>query len=465
MYSGTANFVFLVFFSATTIVFCSPIAISDQLQHHLNKRAAAVLKFEGCYGDSTNGVLQSVTKFVADDNTNNVCVDKCAERGFAISSTKGSSCYCTNVLPLPRLYKATEKKASGSDGPCSTACPGTRAAQRNVPCQGDECCGGPSAYSVYLSGEIDVLKQLLRRVTSNEMKRLGYDEKKIGIFCNLPSLIDFLQILCVTYTAKDIIQYYEVSAIGRSVNSKGLQSIKNCTLRTGFVTGLEFYSCADIASMPAKHANLEVKSMEKLLVTVETAAEELATNYDIVNDNFNGANDLKLSKSYEVTTSFSESWSTEHGFDISITVGAEFEAGALFAKATTTFELSTGYSFSSGYEKSKGIDVTESFSVETVASPGTKVITQFYKSEAPVEVKWRANIFASGYVLIEDLGGDSRQVSEPNIVGLLTYDERKFFAFGTIDYGLRKQMIARSETRDRNGDLVRVDDDTKDVEE
>ena len=178
MYSGTTNFMFLVFFSATTIVFCSPIAISDQLQHRLNKRATAVLKFEGCYGDTTNGVLQSATKFDADDNTNNVCVDKCAERGFAISSTKGSSCYCTNTLPLPRLYKATEKNASGSDGPCSTACPGTRAAQQNVACQGDECCGGPSTYSVYLSGEIDVLKQLLRRVTSNEMKRLGYDKKK-----------------------------------------------------------------------------------------------------------------------------------------------------------------------------------------------------------------------------------------------------------------------------------------------
>ena len=63
MHSGTTNFVFLVFFSATTIVFCSPIAISDQLQHHLNKRVTAELKFEGCYGDTTNGVLQSATKF------------------------------------------------------------------------------------------------------------------------------------------------------------------------------------------------------------------------------------------------------------------------------------------------------------------------------------------------------------------------------------------------------------------
>ena len=111
-------------------------------------------------------------------------------------------------------------------------------------------------------------------------------------------------VLCTAYTVGDALVFYGVSAIGSSVNSQGLQGIKNCTLRTGFMIRYETYSCVDIASMPAKHANLEVKSMEKLMENVETAAEELATDYDIVNDNFNGANDLTFSKSYEVTTSF-----------------------------------------------------------------------------------------------------------------------------------------------------------------
>ena len=296
------------------------------------------------------------------------------------------------------------------------------------------------------------------------MKRLGYDKLKKDIDCNHPDASNGIK--CIVYLAADSVHCYEVSAIGRSVNSQGLQGIKNCTLRTGLVLGYERYSCADIASMPAKHAYLRVNSMERMMVNVETVNEELATDYDIVNDNLNGANDLTVSKTYEVTTSFSESWSTEHGFDVSVTVGAEFETDAILAKATTTFEASAGYSFSSGYEKSKGTDVTESFSVETVASPGTKVTTQFYKSQVPVEIKWRAKIFASGYVLIEDKrDSDNIKVSEPNIVGLLTYDERKFFAFGTLDYGQRMMMIARSETRDRNGNLVRVSNDTRDIEE
>ena len=278
MCSRTATFMFLVFFSATTIVSCSPIATLDQLEHHLNRRATAILKFEGCFGDTTNGVLQSATKFVANDNTNDVCVDKCAEKGFAISSTKGSSCYCTNTLPLPRLYKANEDEASGTDGPCSTACPGTRAAQRNIPCQGDECCGGPSAYSVYLSGEIDVLKQLLRRIASNEIERLGYDRKRMS-YCDSPSS-SILRAMCATYKAVDLTgYYYGVSAIGRSVNSQGIQGIKNCTLNTGFYTGVEAYSCNDIASMPNKHVNLDVKTMDKVMESIEPVAEELATDY------------------------------------------------------------------------------------------------------------------------------------------------------------------------------------------
>ena len=465
MYSGTTNFVFLVLFCATTIVFCSPIAISDQLEHHLNKRAAAELRFEGCFSDTENKVLQSAKKFYATDNTNAECVDKCAEKAFAISSTKGSYCYCTNTLPVPRLWKANNKNASGISGPCSKACPGTRAAQRNIPCQGDECCGGPNAYSVYLSGEIDVLKQLLRRITSNQITRLGYDKYyRKDIDCDNPSPKHEFFCLIAPFFESNF--YYEVSAIARSVNSRGSQGIKNCTLRTGFQLRYENYSCADQISLPAKHAYLRVKSMERMMVQVETLDEELATDYDIVNDNLKGSNNLKVIKTYDVTTSFSESWSTEHGFDVSVTVGAEFETDAILAKATTTFEASAGYSFTSGYEKSKGIDVTESFSVETEASPGTKVTTRFFKSVVPVEVKWRANIFAYGYVrLTNAFDRNNVKYSEQNIVGLLTYDEREFFAFGTLDYGQRKQMIARSETRDRNGNLVQVDNDTKDVEE
>ena len=447
MYLGTVNFMFLAFFCATTAVFCSPIPTLDQLEPHPNKRSTTVLKFEGCFDDTISKIIKSATKFDAADNNNHVCVSKCSENGFAISSTKGSSCYCTNTLPLSRLVKPNWANASGTDGPCSTACPGTRAARQKIACQEDECCGGPSAYSVYLSGQIDVLKQLLRRVASKLPKK-KYSHRYI--------------LAGITSIDMDKYYYNEVTASGKSVNSQGIQGIKSCTLRTGDFTGRQTYSCKNLRSLPDKHVHMQVKNLNKLLESQEPIAEKLATNYDVIADNLNGASDLWVTKSLAVKATFSESWSTQSGIDVTTTMGAEFKAGALFASATTTFSLSLGMSFSTGYTKTKGWDVTETFAVRSIAKPGTKVETRFFKSGAPVQVKWRAEIFADGYIhIVDTVLGTKQQGSDKRIIQLLTHDERKFFAFGTIDYGTRKTLIARSKTTDRKGNVINVSVDTK----
>ena len=349
------------------------------------------------------------------------------------------------------MAKPNWANASGTDGPCSTACPGTRAARQNIACQGDECCGGPSAYSVYLSGQIDVLKQLLRRIATNEMKRLGYDKLRF------PVAITGLGLAVLA----DLRKYYEVTASGTSVNSQGIQGIKSCTIRISVMAGVQTYSCKKLTSLPDKHVNLKVKNMNKLIESAEPIAEKLATSFDIVADNLNGGSDLWVTKSHAVKTTFSESWNTQSGFNIKTTMAAEFKAGTLFASATTTFSLEMGISYSSGYTKTKGKDVTETFAVRSIAKPGTKVETRFFKSEAPVQVKWRAEIFADGYIHIEDNFGSQKKVSDKSIVQVLTHVEREFFAFGTINYGTRKTMTARSKTTDRNGNLIKVSDDTK----
>ena len=191
--------------------------------------------------------------------------------------------------------------------------------------------------------------------------------------------------------------------------------------------------------------------MDKLIRSEESFNEELATSYDIINDNTHGSTDQTVSKSYLLKTSFSSSWSTEFGFDIRITLGVETEVGAVFAKAKNTFQLSTGFSFSAGFKQTKGQDVSETFDVKTVAAPGTKVETRFFKSEMPVKINWRANILVNGYVHIEDHA--ERNVvkkSDPELGQVLTYDERKIFAFGTWDFGDRKTLIARSQSYDTN---------------
>ena len=138
----------------------------------------------------------------------------------------------------------------------------------------------------------------------------------------------------------------------------------------------------------------------------------------------------------------------------------------MFAKAKNTFELSTGFSFSAGFEQTKGESVSETFDVKTVAAPGTKVETRFFKSEMPVKINWRANILVNGYVHIEDYSGRyTSKISDPEIGKVLTYNERKIFAFGTWNFGDRKTLIARSQAYDSSGNPISQPvDDTKQVD-
>ena len=461
MFSRTISFALLaLLLNAVDFGGTNPV---PNLEHQRNVRAAPTLQFEGCFNDSAHRIFNTSVKFQSSDNVNHDCVDKCAERGYAVSSTRGQYCYCTNTLPLPRLYQAREPQASGTDGPCSTTCPGASIAGTNTACQGEECCGGPNAYSVYLSGDIDVLKQLLRRVTAAkrakdtrsayEICREKYDPTGL-------SLVNIAYHVLVSFCTGFV--SYQVSAYGRSVNSQGIQGIKNCTLTTFVLNNKEVYTCKDLGSLPDQHIELRVVSIDKLIQSEEPIQEELATDFDIVNDNLHGTTEQTLTKTYSVSTSFSESWSTEAGVDVTVKIGAEFEAGALFTRAKSTFELSVGFSFSFGWSKTAASAVTETFSVRTVAEPGTKVETRFFKSQYPVQVNWRANIFASGYVHIKDYF--QQNIQEMNLVEVLSYDQREFFAFGTIDYGDRKTMIARSVTYDTNGQVMSMSEDSRDVE-
>ncbi len=119
--------------------------------------AQEVGTFDGCYSDVQANVLGGVNgrTFTWGDNYNIKCQVTCQEEGYAIASTKGEYCYCTNSLPIPQLYRADNEQSAGNGGPCSITCPGVFATHS---CQGDECCGGENAASVYIIGEIDALE-------------------------------------------------------------------------------------------------------------------------------------------------------------------------------------------------------------------------------------------------------------------------------------------------------------------
>ena len=102
-------------------------------------------------------------------------------------------------------------------------------------------------------------------------------------------------------------------------------------------------------------------------------------------------------------------------------------------------------------------EVSESFRAGGLVPAGAKMEVRFFKSDVPVSVKWRASIFADGYVLVSLVDPDTGHslMENPTLLHLsqlLSYDERKLFAFGTIDYGKRTTLTARTKVVDRYGE-------------
>ena len=214
--------------------------------------------------------------------------------------------------------------------------------------------------------------------------------------------------------------------------------------------------------------DLMLVAMEKLLESEKAIKEDPFSKWDIACDNIFGADNLLCDKTYTVKSGFTQSWTTEHGFDLSVTIGTSFEADAFFASVTTSFELLLGYSFTSSYTKSKKEEVSESFQTGGRVPAGAKMEIRFFKSDIPVKVKWRASIFADGYVLImlvDPVTGYSL-MDKPKLLHLsqlLSYDERKLFAFGTINYGKRTTLTARTKVIDRDGNVISSDEENKPV--
>ena len=116
------------------------------------RRLAKDVVFDGCFGGTLGDVVQNSFHEVVDYNTNAICSDKCKELGSAVAFSRNSSCYCGDDYPLPVLEQPDNINATGLHGNCSYWCPGALSDNRSKSCSGEYCCGGPSAYSVYLVG-------------------------------------------------------------------------------------------------------------------------------------------------------------------------------------------------------------------------------------------------------------------------------------------------------------------------
>ena len=133
-----------------------PMVISTADVANRKKRTVSYA-VEGCFSQ-VPGAGESIS--LGEHNSNVRCQDTCRDKGYILAATKGDQCLCRNIYP---------KGNKVDDSNCTTRCRVWSA------CYGPQsCCGGPSAYSVSVVGNIDVAKQVLRRLIHEWLTNTGY---------------------------------------------------------------------------------------------------------------------------------------------------------------------------------------------------------------------------------------------------------------------------------------------------
>ena len=78
------------------------------------------------------------------------CSKFCLDKGFPVASLRTDHCYCTNALPLKRLYEGVDNTKE-----CNLFCSGVYGKEGR--CERDQCCGGQQkdgrhTYTVFIFG-------------------------------------------------------------------------------------------------------------------------------------------------------------------------------------------------------------------------------------------------------------------------------------------------------------------------
>ena len=118
---------------------------SSQAREKRNEKKSSI-DFQGCYSANE---FNPVKKFIDNKNLNLKCAKKCRDKAFVLAVTQGSTCGCSNDLPPKQLARPEHSNSSGADSKCNMKCPG---AYTRKQCEGDECCGGQNAFTVYTVG-------------------------------------------------------------------------------------------------------------------------------------------------------------------------------------------------------------------------------------------------------------------------------------------------------------------------
>lgn len=378
---------------------------------------------------------------------NNGCINFCRDKAFPLAATSNKQCVCLNSLPATLLAISTDEHAaaSGPSSSCNIKCPG----DAGESCFKTSCCGGPEqAYSIYATGEVDYLGQLLNLL---ETHKNTIQTNALG----LPEGGSF---------------HYWVEFYSRMPENK----VKRCA----FVSTVEVENgktvdkvqkgCSDYTASTddLKRVDFNVISVKKeASKPYPTRETPLTGDFDVELDNTGGSTERSFTKSRTVEAVTSQTYSVESGTSSSFTVGASVSAGFEALGAEFSVELSTEYStsgfYNSGYQKSSQEKITTAFQITSKVPAGVRTIARFSKRTEPLTLKWGATIHAEGEIKLSYVFAKfgyplkRNQTVTVSLSQAIPSRQTVFYTMGTVRAEARVVIGAKMDSYDAEGNLIK----------
>ena len=141
-----------------------PLATSAPAEVGKSKRSASSYAVEACFSSFPAAAF---TKQMGGHNSNVKCQETCRDKGYILAATQEDQCQCGNIYP---------KGHNVSNSQCTSRCRSWSACHSV-----QSCCGGPNAFTVSVVGNIDVAKQVLRRLSHEWQTNTQYRDYMKGL--------------------------------------------------------------------------------------------------------------------------------------------------------------------------------------------------------------------------------------------------------------------------------------------
>ncbi|XP_066925842.1 uncharacterized protein [Clytia hemisphaerica] len=153
----------MLFLQLSCILLLLSSTLDVGLAKDVVKRSALSVTVEGCF----NSLPGSGVHTNMGEHASNIrCQDFCRDKGYMLAATRGGICWCRNIYPRGKQV---------ADDKCRTRCRTYTACTT-----AQECCGGVGTFTVSVVGNIDVAKQVVRRIANIWQTSGDYRRHMIG---------------------------------------------------------------------------------------------------------------------------------------------------------------------------------------------------------------------------------------------------------------------------------------------